>query len=87
MAKLTRTLGENVPPELVFSPEPLLGSYTGDYVLHKQRSISVDHKAAGRDAFARTSQIWMTGTKVWQGAWNRKDIREVQKQLRSLKAR
>lgn len=86
MAKLTRTLGENVPAELVFSEKPLAGSYKGDCAVRKQRSMSVDG-AVKRDAFARTSQIWMTGTKVWQGAWNRKDIREVQKQLRSLRAR
>ncbi|KAK7689611.1 hypothetical protein QCA50_007404 [Cerrena zonata] len=86
MAKLTRTLGENVPPELVFSQQAPLGSYTGEHSICKPRTMSVDH-AARRDVFARTSQIWMTGTKGWQGAWNRKDIREVQKQLRNLKAR
>ncbi|CAL1710576.1 unnamed protein product [Somion occarium] len=52
----------------------------------KQRSMSVD-ESTGDDVFARTSRIWVTGTKAWQGAWNRKDIVEVQKQLRNLKAR
>ncbi|CAL1710575.1 unnamed protein product [Somion occarium] len=86
IAKLTRTLGENVPPELVFSKVPPQSYFTPEPLPRKQRSMSVD-ESTGDDVFARTSRIWVTGTKAWQGAWNRKDIVEVQKQLRNLKAR
>ena len=56
------------------------------------RSMSVDFatqqpSADGALPAARSSRVWVTGNKMWRGEWNRKDIREVQKQLRSLKAR
>ncbi|RDX49520.1 hypothetical protein OH76DRAFT_536697 [Lentinus brumalis] len=35
----------------------------------------------------RSSRVWVTGTGAWTGEWNRRDIREVQHQLRALKIR
>lgn len=32
-------------------------------------------------------RVWVTGSSNWTGEWNRKDIREVQRQLRNLKLR
>ncbi|KAH8079079.1 hypothetical protein BXZ70DRAFT_961154 [Cristinia sonorae] len=78
IAKLTRTLGENVPPELVFAHHPA-------------RSMSVDerHTQTQTPTPARRppSQIWVTGTHGWRGEWNRKDIRDVQQGLRNLRVR
>ncbi|GJE86850.1 hypothetical protein PsYK624_029330 [Phanerochaete sordida] len=73
MAKLTRTLGENIPPEMVFTPS------------HTRQAASVVITPPPR----RSSRVWMTGSSngAWTGEWNRKDIGEVQQKLRSLKSR
>ncbi|KIP02752.1 hypothetical protein PHLGIDRAFT_26436 [Phlebiopsis gigantea 11061_1 CR5-6] len=113
MAKLTRTLGEIIPPHLVFGAgkhggkrdgfaeddeeegkeyddadlAPLAGPLSKT---RPRRSMSVDfasHAPEGTLPAARSSRVWVTGNKTWRGEWNRKDIREVQQQLRSLKAR
>jgi len=88
MAKLTRTLGESVPPELVFSlPQPEAQSIDAPQTpraptRRRKASMSVDENA-GRPS----SQIWVTGMKGWRGEWNRKDIKEVQQGLRNLRSR
>ncbi|CAL1710540.1 unnamed protein product [Somion occarium] len=103
MAKLTRTLGETIPPQLVtfarkkvstptlkinFSPD-----VTPAVVANKagrRRSMSVDFDAGRSEnmsPYPRSSRVWVTENKSWRGEWNRKDIKDVQKQLRSLKAR
>jgi len=74
MAKLTRTLGENVPPELVFAAQ------------HPD-SPAVKQEVVLPPSLKRSSKVWETGAAAWRGEWNRKDIREVQNQLRNLKAR
>ena len=35
----------------------------------------------------RSSRVWVTNNGTWTGEWNRRDIREVQHQLRNLKLR
>ncbi|GJE99469.1 hypothetical protein PsYK624_157330 [Phanerochaete sordida] len=111
MAKLTRTLGELIPPHLVLGArrpapvEPEGGvvvciegdAKPADLVpfelapaprTRQRRSMSVDLGAQGVPAYARSSRVWATGNNsTWRGEWNRKDIREVQHGLRSLKAR
>ncbi|KAI0367330.1 hypothetical protein BV20DRAFT_981448 [Pilatotrama ljubarskyi] len=140
LAKLKRTLGENVPPELILpfrstpsrsrhssaststsaspspvSPPPPPQSYTPppfppapragatlprpppQQKTSRRRSMSVDfhHTASdpgvsapsGSDAERRSSRVWITGNGNWTGEWNRRDIREVQQQLRALRAR
>lgn len=99
MAKLTRTLGEIVPPQLVFAskkpstpnvqtvfPEkahPVEGtSETG-----RRRSMSVDFSGSPDHPSSRSSRVWVTGDLTWRGEWNRKDIRVVQNELRSLRLR
>ncbi|THH27970.1 hypothetical protein EUX98_g6230 [Antrodiella citrinella] len=90
MAKLTRTLGENVPPELVFSSrhhQPAQSQSQLRVETPRRRragSKSVDENARG---VRPSSQIWVTGMQGWRGEWNRKDIREVQQGLRNLKSR
>ncbi|KZT64803.1 hypothetical protein DAEQUDRAFT_752825 [Daedalea quercina L-15889] len=104
MAKLTRTLGENVPVDLVFpsSPAPIPApttaveralpslprpAITSVERARRRRSMSVDMSQAAAAVLAtpRNSRIWVTGGSLWTGEWNRKDIREVQQQLRRLR--
>lgn len=103
MAKLTRTLGEIIPPHLVFAskkPAALTGDAGSLYssptseeqpqpatITRKRRSMSVDYSGKSFPSFPRSSRVWATGNETWRGEWNRKDIKDVQKQLRSLKSR
>ncbi|EKM55709.1 uncharacterized protein PHACADRAFT_256523 [Phanerochaete carnosa HHB-10118-sp] len=73
MAKLKRTLGENIPPEMVFAS------------LHAEQAPSVTATPPPK----RSSEVWVTADRngTWVGEWNRSDIGEVQRQLRNLRAR
>ncbi|KAH9943954.1 hypothetical protein B0H21DRAFT_469645 [Amylocystis lapponica] len=85
MAKLQRTLGENVPHDLVFpAPTPASAPSTLSVPAlgHHGRSPSLDDDLPP----ARSSRVWVTGSSAWTGEWNRRDIREVQQQLRALRA-
>lgn len=45
-------------------------------------------KGAKGSPVSPSSKMWATGSPgSWMGEWNRRDIRDVQKQLRALKAR
>lgn len=89
MAKITRTLGENVPQELVFRVAAAQAC--------RPRAISNARRTRNRRSMSLTSvqpQVWSTGPApsqhsqaMWVGEWNRRDIGDVQKQLRGLKAR
>ena len=116
MAKLTRTLGENVPVDLVFPTTPAVtpasasvsafvppstaasertlppapqSAITTVERARRRRSMSVDVSQAAAVATMlaapRNSRIWVTGGSLWTGEWNRRDIREVQNQLRRLR--
>lgn len=114
MAKLTRTLGENVPVDLVFPTAPATASASTSTLAppssaateralppapqsavtaveraRRRRSMSVDVSQAAAAAAVlaapRNSRIWVTGGSLWTGEWNRRDIREVQNQLRRLR--
>ncbi|KAJ3480436.1 hypothetical protein NLI96_g8345 [Meripilus lineatus] len=91
MAKLTRTLGENIPAELVFAGGRHHVSPLDQYPAQSQRmrTISLDYSDNPDlpPTFSRSSRIWVTGTSQWRGEWNRKDIREVQSQLRNLRGK
>ncbi|KAL6299455.1 hypothetical protein BKA93DRAFT_806324 [Sparassis latifolia] len=96
MAKLQRTFGENIPVDAVFPSaqpyeRPALLNVPGTQPYsnpkskdRRQRSMSVDGAIAPQSV-RRSSRVWITGSKGWTGEWNRKDIREVQDQLRTLK--
>jgi len=87
MAKLTRHLGESIPPQLVSSSS------------RKRRSMSVSSPGTlGVDSQLAFSQhkpavsYCPTPSPIdrqvsWIGEWNRDDMKDVQKQLRALKGR
>ncbi|KAI0732591.1 hypothetical protein C8Q72DRAFT_124177 [Fomitopsis betulina] len=88
MAKLARTLGENIPVDLVFPTSSAADREPPSAVerANRRRSMSVDvSHAAAVLAVPRSSRIWVTGGSLWTGEWNRRDIREVQNQLRRLR--
>ncbi|OJT15341.1 hypothetical protein TRAPUB_8097 [Trametes pubescens] len=132
LAKLKRTLGENVPAELILpfrssprsrrqstttspassstAPSPVPPTPRVQATLprlkpqpqpNRRRSMSVDFSqpqqtqsapecspTASSPASDRpNSRVWVTGAGTWTGEWNRKDIREVQHQLRALRMR
>ncbi|KAL4248343.1 hypothetical protein ABKN59_008090 [Abortiporus biennis] len=91
MAKLARTFGENVPPELVFSHNDAVQKKSIDHSpyattgrRHRRVVSIIEDPAAVCDGPKRSSRIWVTGNGSWTGEWNRKDIKEVQDQLRKL---
>ncbi|KAI0946876.1 hypothetical protein AcW1_010208 [Taiwanofungus camphoratus] len=87
MAKLKHTLGENIPFDLVFpSPARSRAPSSSPAKAGRRRSMSVNHEQ-DMLSMKRTSRVWVTGNNVWTGEWNRKDIKEVQQQLRALKVR
>ncbi len=104
IAKLTRTLGEIIPPYLVSASKRPAATAQADVIpqspsapfaeaadirpmTRQRRSMSVDYSNQAPPMFSRSSRVWVTGSETWRGEWNRKDIKDVQKQLRSLKAR
>lgn len=105
MAKLTRTLGERIPPQLVtFATkkrsthslkstvdlnEISFASSTLPRQTGRRRSMSVDFGAGSNEnavSYSRSSRVWVTEHPSWMGEWNRRDIRDVQNQLRNLRA-
>lgn len=86
MAKLTRHLGENVPPELVTVHGPPSQLRSEENVPNrKRRSMSIDLASPQNIPFATKPQISSEANSDWVGEWNRSDIRDVQKELRNLK--
>ncbi|KAJ3555906.1 hypothetical protein NM688_g2322 [Phlebia brevispora] len=98
IAKLSRTFGEIIPPHLIPSigpPKSATLSPTSpcraDFASPRpksrtHRSMSVDH---GTESVPRRSvdEPWTIVQEAWVGEWNRTDIREVQRKLRSLRVR
>lgn len=100
MAKLTRTLGENVPPELVF-PQSHCSARQA-----RRRSMSlaaVDRprtntaadvpqspppfSAGASFTSEQETQTWRRKEREWSGEWNVQDYERVVRGLRGLKAR
>ncbi|EIN08177.1 hypothetical protein PUNSTDRAFT_143848 [Punctularia strigosozonata HHB-11173 SS5] len=89
LAKLARHLGENVPPELVFrDTPPVVDQFS---CAGRRRSLSINELSGGKYAPVSGSYVNSTvqgGPKAgWVGQWNRSDIRDVQRELRTLRAR
>jgi hypothetical protein len=97
MAKLTRHLGEIIPPHLISGAarkSPKLSLKVSTPPAKKRRSMSVggidtvselgfsQHKPAVSYCPKAQPQVRQAS---WVGEWNRDDVREVQKQLRALR--
>lgn len=87
MAKLARHLGENVPPELVTAqgPPSQLRSEEG-VPSRERRSMSVNLTGPQNTPIAPMSKASPQTSNDWVGEWNRSDIRDVQRELRNLRA-
>ncbi|KAJ3932924.1 MAG: hypothetical protein NXY57DRAFT_917467, partial [Lentinula lateritia] len=93
MAKLTRTLGENIPPELVFNSQlhhshsqttsltPSGGRKSSDTIRSTVSSCSTASEPSHLNETKRTYRK-QAG---WSGEWNRQDMDEVMNRLRGLK--
>lgn len=89
MAKLVRHLGENVPPELVTAQVPHAQLPSKEGVSNgKRRSMSVRVTSPRNIPFAPRPEVLpeTQANSDWVGEWNRSDIRDVQRELRNLKA-
>lgn len=89
VAKLSRHLGENIPPELIPTPAAYPVRRSSQTQSPKKRSASVSCAIPKDVPFAPVEVLpskfgW---SQDWVGQWNRSDIQEVQKELRNLKAR
>jgi hypothetical protein len=104
MARVVRTLGENVPPELVFrrmdsegwsemtsesrsSPRKPTNSKG-----NRRRSASVGSNTQWQRLLELPAPVFSSGSKApddqrWVGEWNRRNIGQVQRELRSLRRR
>ena len=104
MARVVRTLGENVPPELVFrrkdsedwsekttelrsAPRKPTNSKA-----NRRRSASVGSSTQWQRLLELPAPVFSSSSKApedqrWVGEWNRRNIAQVQRELRSLRRR
>jgi hypothetical protein len=110
MARVVRTLGENVPPELVFKPSDMVwsenpplsttrthevrsGSPTRSTAKStRPRSASLDSSSQWQRLLELPAPVFSSSTRApadqqWVGAWNRRNIAQVQRELRALRHR
>lgn len=107
MARVVRTLGENVPPELVFhqsnsdSPKksPVPESRTSQRKLTnpktkgtRRRSASVGSGTQWQRLLELPAPVFSSSSRApedqrWVGVWNRRNIAQVQRELRTLRGR
>ena len=102
MARVVRTLGENVPPELVFhqsdsdwpDSKPVPESRSSPRKLtnpksNRRRSASVGSSSQWQRLLDLPAPVFSSSSRApedqrWVGAWNRRNIAQVQRELRSL---
>jgi len=106
MARVVRTLGENVPPELVFhhsnsdSPKktPLPESRSPRKLTNpktkgtRRRSASVGSGTQWQRLLDHPAPVFSSSSRApedqrWVGVWNRRNIAQVQRELRTLRGR
>jgi hypothetical protein len=105
MARVMRTLGERVPPELVFQPSgkdsleihPVpntvlldAGSVSRTRSV-RRRSASVGATTQWQRALDLPAPVYSSSSKApddqrWVGEWNRRNITQVQRELRALRS-
>jgi hypothetical protein len=103
MARVVRTLGENVPPELVFrrmdsedwsenSESRSAPRKPTNLKVNRRRSASVGSSTQWQRLLELPAPVFSSGSKApddqrWVGEWNRRNIAQVQRELRSLRRR
>lgn len=102
MARVVRTLGENVPPELVFhsSDADSPRNHLAPTVLvkrsttkgHRRRSASLGSNPQWHQLSDPLAPVFSSSSKApedqrWVGGWNRRNITQVQRELRTLRRR
>ncbi|KAI0292740.1 hypothetical protein BC826DRAFT_1105349 [Russula brevipes] len=101
MARVMRTLGEKVPPELVFRTDNSAAAAalsrtrsapTSHQHQHRRRSASVDSTSQWQRLLELPAPIFSSSSKApddqgWVGEWNRRNIGQVQRELRGLRRR
>jgi hypothetical protein len=102
MARVMRTLGEKVPPELVFRTEDsssaptalsrTRSTPTSHSPHHRRRSASVDSTSQWQRLIELPAPVFASSSKApedqsWVGEWNRRNIGQVQRELRGLRRR
>jgi hypothetical protein len=104
MARVVRTLGENVPPELVFRriesedwSEKATESRSAprkptNSKANRRRSASVGSSTQLQRLLELPAPVFSSSSKApedqrWVGEWNRRNIAQVQRELRSLRRR
>lgn len=107
MARVVRTLGENVPAELVFQPSDTewpesvqttkflgarLVSRSRSTKSQRRRSASLGSSSQWQRLLELPAPVFSSGKRApedqrWVGAWNRRNIAQVQRELRALRRR
>jgi hypothetical protein len=108
MARVVRTLGENVPAELVFrssdtdmaentpKAKKLVSSRSisrsQSTKSHRRRSASLGSNSQWQRLLDLPAPVFSSGARApedqrWVGAWNRRNIGQVQRELRALRRR
>ena len=109
MARVMRTLGEKVPPELVFQASdkdglendpvsttmlvdtrPVSRTRSTTTKTNRRRSASVGSSTQWQRLLDLPAPVFSSGAKApddqrWVGQWNRRNIGQVQRELRALK--
>jgi hypothetical protein len=104
MARVMRTLGERVPPELVFQASdkddlendlvsttmPVSRTRSTTTKSNRRRSASVGSSSQWQRLLDLPAPVFSSGAKApddqrWVGEWNRRNIGQVQRELRALK--
>ena len=98
MARVMRTLGEKVPPELVFQAsdkdglenQPTITRTRSLTKSNRRRSASVGSNTQWQRLLELPAPVYTSGAKApdderWVGEWNRRNIAQVQRELRALR--
>ncbi|KAI0254462.1 hypothetical protein BJV78DRAFT_1121288 [Lactifluus subvellereus] len=91
MARVVRTLGENVPPELLHEARSISRSRSTTTITRSRpRSSSLGEGPQWQRLLELPAPVFSSSTRApkdqqWVGAWNRKNIAQVQRELRTLR--
>ncbi|KAH8996769.1 hypothetical protein EDB92DRAFT_1793677 [Lactarius akahatsu] len=90
MARVVRKLGENVPAELLVGSRSI--SHSRSTKSHRRRSSSLGSNSQWQRLLELPAPVFSSGARApedqrWVGTWNRRNIAQVQRELRALRRR